>query len=44
MKYGTEDTGVSKTQKNSDKEVTDEDIACQFLQRQGYHSPQPHSA
>jgi len=43
MKYGLEETGISKTQESSHEEVTNEDIACHFLRHQGYHSPQCHS-
>jgi len=44
MKYGLEETGISKMQESSCEEVTNEDIACHFLQHQGYHSPHCHSA
>jgi len=43
MKYGLEETGISKTQESSRDEVINEDIACHFLRHQGYHSPQCHS-
>ena len=43
MKYGLEQTGISKTQESSHEEVTNEDIACHFLRHQGYHLPQCHS-
>jgi hypothetical protein len=31
IKYGLEETGISKTQESSREVVTNEDIACHFL-------------
>ena len=43
MKYGLEETWISKTQKSLREEVINEDVAYHFLWLQGYHSPQCYS-